>query len=186
MTQLAILLQPLVSRDDDLLLYLANGIEQVLGVKCFVASEVLEIPREFYDVVRGQYISDLVLQYLKYVFGSSNFLRVLGVADVDAYSNGLNFVFGQAELGGKVAVIYLPRLRCEFYGMEPNRELFLVRALKEAIHELGHTFGLEHCSDRLCVMSFSNSILDTDRKSYNFCSKCRSLIESRLKRYLVK
>ncbi|HID92836.1 MAG TPA: hypothetical protein EYP60_01955 [bacterium (Candidatus Stahlbacteria)] len=41
------------------------------------------------------------------------------------------------------------------------------RVLKEAVHEL------VHCKDPNCVMHLSNSILDTDRKSTNFCSKCK-------------
>jgi archaemetzincin len=42
------------------------------------------------------------------------------------------------------------------------------------VHELGHVFGLEHCPDPECVMHFSNSLLDTDRKSTSFCSQCRA------------
>jgi len=49
-----------------------------------------------------------------------------------------------------------------------------VRAVKEAVHELGHTFGLDHCSDPRCVMHFSNMLADTDRKGREFCPSCRA------------
>ena len=48
-------------------------------------------------------------------------------------------------MNSKVAAIYPPRLRQEFYGLEKNEQLFLQRVVKEAVHELGHTFGLGHC-----------------------------------------
>jgi len=48
------------------------------------------------------------------------------------------------------------------------------RAVKEAVHELGHTFGLDHCSDPRCVMHFSNMLADTDRKGREFCPSCRA------------
>ena len=98
--------------------------------------------------------------------------RTLGVCDVDLYVPGLNFVFGQASPRRKVAVISLFRLRPERYGLPRDERLFAERAVKEAIHELGHTYGLGHCDDERCVMHFSNSLSETDRKSTLFCKDC--------------
>ena len=91
----------------------------------------------------------------------------LGVVDVDLYTPGLNFVFGQAQMGGPAAVIALPRLRQGFYGLPDDEALFHQRAVKEAVHELGH------CRNPRCVMSFSNSLHDVDRKERDFCPSCR-------------
>ncbi len=99
---------------------------------------------------------------------------------MDLYTRGLNFVFGQARLGGREAVISLARLHQSFYGLPEDEELLLERSLKEAVHELGHTWGLAHCPDHLCVMHFSNSLRDTDVKTARFCSKCFSILKSRL------
>lgn len=93
--------------------------------------------------------------------------KVLGVTDVDLYSGDLNFVFGVAEPGGKAAVISLYRLR-----LGADEAVFRERVVKEAVHELGHTFGLSHCPDPGCVMRFSNSLEDTDRKGKLFCARC--------------
>jgi archaemetzincin len=49
--------------------------------------------------------------------------------------------------------------------------------VKEAVHELGHMFGLDHCSDLRCVMHFSNSLADTDRKGRDFCPSCRARLD---------
>jgi archaemetzincin len=89
----------------------------------------------------------------------------------------LNFVFGEARCPGKAALISLHRLRPEFDGRKPNDELLIERTEKEAVHELGHTLGLRHCANPFCVMHFSNSIFDTDRKQSLFCSKCQTKIE---------
>ena len=99
---------------------------------------------------------------------------ILGICNFDAYSSGLNFVFGQASMTGGVAVIYLPRLRQEFYGLSDDTPIFIERVLKEATHEVGHAFGLDHCPKQSCVMHFSNSLADTDRKAKDFCNICRN------------
>jgi archaemetzincin len=96
------------------------------------------------------------------------------VVDVDIFAPGLNFVFGEADITGKKAIISLQRLRQEFYSLPKNEELFHERVLKEAVHELGHTYGLKHCPNPACVMHFSNSLHDTDLKNYNFCPACKA------------
>jgi archaemetzincin len=104
--------------------------------------------------------------------------RVLGIVDVDIFVQQLNFVFGEAECPGKAALISLWRLRPEFYEAPSNTKLLVDRTTKEAIHELGHTLDLRHCPDLFCVMHFSNSIFETDRKQSLFCSKCRKEAEA--------
>jgi archaemetzincin len=71
-----------------------------------------------------------------------------------------------------VAAISLARLRQEFYGQPPNREILLQRALKEALHETGHMFGLVHCADRNCAMSLATNIRHIDAKRAEFCAGC--------------
>jgi archaemetzincin len=47
--------------------------------------------------------------------------------------------------------------------------------MKEAVHELGHTFGLIHCSDARCAMSLSNAIQQVDKKTEELCTNCSIL-----------
>lgn len=96
----------------------------------------------------------------------------MGITTCDLYYNNLNFIFGQAHVGGKTAIISTSRLDPTFYGEPGNQELFQKRVLKEAFHEIGHCVGLPHCENPDCVMVFSNSILGVDRKGRCFCQIC--------------
>jgi archaemetzincin len=99
---------------------------------------------------------------------------VLAVTEADLYANDLNFVLGMAQSPGRTAVISLYRL-----AWETDQETRRMRALKEAVHELGHTLGLAHCPDAGCVMHFSNTLVDTDRKSHRLCAMCERKLNAR-------
>jgi len=120
----------------------------------------------------GQYLAAQFLEVLRKL-PLPDAERRLGVVDRDLYAPGLNFVFGQASLSGGEAVIALPRLRQSFYGLPDDATLFTERVIKEAVHELGHTYGLQHCPNPRCVMHFSNRLEDTDFKRATFCRDCR-------------
>ena len=127
----------------------------------------VEVPRDSYDERRGQYDSGRFLELAEHARGE----KVLGITSVDMFAPGLNFVFGRAVLGGKGCVISIARLR------HSDSEVYASRVIKEAVHELGHTFGLDHCSNPRCVMFFSDSISDTDGKGDRFCDRCRDNLE---------
>jgi archaemetzincin len=131
----------------------------------------LPLPTYAYSKKRNQYYSSLILDKLK-VIKNNKYERILGITDADLYVPNLNFVFGEADILEGVCIISVFRLREEFYKLPPDENLFLERVKKEAIHELGHTYGLIHCPYSRCVMHFSNSISDTDAKLPNFCPKC--------------
>ena len=124
-----------------------------------------------YNQERKQYLSSKLIVSLN-ALGRERDERVVAITEVDLYAPGLNFVFGEADVVSGIAIISLCRLRQEYYGLSPEKNLFLERATKEIVHELGHTFGLGHCPNTRCVMHFSNSLADTDLKRVDFCDKC--------------
>lgn len=131
-------------------------------------SEML-LPKEAHDSERQQWSAEKIINDLKKKDSKAD--KVLGVTDVDIAVRSLNYVFGLSEIGGRNSLISLFRLHPESYGKSDGK-VFEKRALKEATHELGHSFGLQHCRDRKCVMSFSNSIEDVDKKEGRFCTSC--------------
>ena len=153
--------------------------EEFNAYSIVTSSPIKEIPVQLFDKQRKQWNSSTILQWLseKHNKPSSKLTtKILAICDFDAYSGTLNFVFGQAYVDGSISAIYLPRLRQEFYGLKPDESLFYQRIVKEAVHELGHAFGLNHCKNIKCVMHFSNSLSDTDIKTSHFCNVCKGLI----------
>jgi len=129
---------------------------------------------------RRQYFSSKLLEQMRKQYSFPNG-RILGVIDYDLYVPQLNFVFGEADIDNKCAIISITRLRQEFYSVNSDNKLFFKRVITEAVHELGHTYGLQHCRDKYCVMFFSNSLRDTDRKGFNFCQSCLKNLQHQFK-----
>jgi archaemetzincin len=151
------------------------AVREAFGLTC-TSPTVLPEPDYAVDTARNQYNSVLVLRTLLKIADHETF-RLLAVTEKDLFIPMLSFVFGQAQVSGKTAVVSLARLRQEFYGLPANHQLLLSRAAKEAVHELGHTFGLIHCPDLSCPMSLSNSIRQVDAKNSGFCHDCSLILE---------
>ena len=138
---------------------------------CNSIREALPIPPEAFSLSRNQHNSSVILNQIRvYTERQFQFSRVLGIVDVDIFASDLNFVFGEAYSPGTAALISIWRLKPSFYGETAGGEVFVSRVIKEAVHELGHTLGLLHCPKGSCVMHFSNSIVDTDKKESLFCN----------------
>jgi archaemetzincin len=102
--------------------------------------------------------------------------RVLGLTSLDLYIPILTFVFGEAQMGGPCAVVSFHRLRQQFYGLPQDDELLMERLIKEAVHEVGHTFDLTHCDDYSCVMAPSHAVEWIDLKDRTLCNSCQAQV----------
>ena len=131
-------------------------------------------PELAFDGSRGQYNSRLLLaQLLRDLRPGCD--RVIGVCGVDLFIPVLTFVFGEAQLDGRAAIVSCHRLQNELYGLPVDRGRLAARLAKEAVHELGHTYGLVHCHDGRCVMASSTYVEQIDLKAARFCDRCLAL-----------
>jgi len=167
-----ILLVPIGTVEAGLLRHLDDRLNVALDLPCRLGDQIRP-PTGAYDRSRDQCRGPDILHALGRL-SLPDAQRALGIIDADCYAPGLNFIFGQAQRNGRNAFIALPRLRPSFYGKPEDKDLFRERAVKETGHELGHTYGLDHCSKPKCVMHFSNRLRDTDVKSTMFCESCQA------------
>ena len=169
-----IILKPLGDVADEVVDELKDSIKLVFNCPVEIKPGLKQL-EDAYDSQREQYLASKLIGSLL-ALGKGRNERGVGITEVDLYAPGLNFVFGEADIIHKVAIISLCRLRQEYYGLPPDKKLFIQRATKEIVHEIGHTFDLEHCPDQKCVMHFSNCLADTDWKEASFCGKCHPKI----------
>jgi archaemetzincin len=169
-----IVLIPIGIMEHDVAGFLSLSLPEIVHASCRVMEAEVAL-EPFYSPDRKQYQSTEILRQLL-PFATENEHHVLGVMDEDIYIPILTFVFGEAQLGGKCALMSGHRLHQEFYGLPEDESLYLHRCEKEAVHELGHTLGLKHCENFECVMRYSNSVADIDVKRNIFCPSCSQIL----------
>lgn len=169
--------------DDEALEVVETALWQSFG---FETRRLPALPEPTYafDGRRGQHSSALILRDLV-ARVSADAILLLAVTERDLFIPMLSFVFGQAQVDGRVAVVSLARLRQEFYGLPENHLLLLSRAVKEGVHEVGHTFGLTHCVNPSCPMSLSNTVRQVDQKGEELCRNCLIALQESIRKLQV-
>jgi len=101
---------------------------------------------------------------------------VIALTNEDLFTESeQEFSFGYASLVARVGVYSFARFDPQFSG-EPRgpdfRQVILARSLKIMTHEVGHMFGLEHCTYYSCVMNGASDLIETDRHPLHMCPVC--------------
>ncbi|MFW9973478.1 MAG: hypothetical protein ACFFDF_25055 [Candidatus Odinarchaeota archaeon] len=106
---------------------------------------------------------------------------IIAVTDLPLYSSSddnILFLFGETHLKHRCCVVSSLKLKEQFYNRPPMIKVFERRIIKEIIHEIGHIIlGPDHCAEDSCVMCFSHDVEVIDKKSFDFCVKCKKKIE---------
>lgn len=174
-----IVISPIGKVDAALFKPISSEIDRVFGFHTHVM-RLLEDVNFALDPARDQYHSTLILEKLEKMAPAGT-VKVVAITDVDLFIPILTYVYGEAQLGGKACIISTYRLS---EGISPAGapEIYQFRIVKEAIHELGHTFKLRHCPDHTCIMHYCRTVEDVDRKSDQLCRYCRIMLEDEKKK----
>jgi archaemetzincin len=133
----------------------------------------------YYSPGRRQYDANGILQIVSGM-RPPNAVKTIGLLKVDLFIPILTYLFGQAVLNGDTAIASIYRLRNELYGLKQIYILQIERLRKVVIHELGHTFGLIHCLNPVCVMRSSTYVEDIDQKGIYFCAGCQAELNMKI------
>lgn len=171
----AIVLVPIVPVDGGLIGSLISPLQSAFRIPVHLHKTDYVDPTFAFDPIRNQYNSTALIAVMLDRFPDAEG-KILGITSIDLFVPVLTYVIGEAQLDGKVAVVSTYRLDDTLYGLPPNRRLTEERLFKEALHELGHTFGLIHCIDYTCVMHSSTSVEEIDVKGADFCLQCEKAI----------
>jgi archaemetzincin len=178
-TQDLILIAPIGAFESDRIQPIGQAIERLFGFPTDSHPLLQDIDFAF-DYNREQYHSTHVLDKLA-AAAPDHALKVLAITTNDLFIPILTHVYGEAQLGGRACIISACRLD-EGLPLGQLNELSQKRLIKEALHELGHTFNLRHCPDRGCCMHYCRSLRDVDRKSEHLCRHCTVLLADEIKR----
>jgi archaemetzincin len=173
----SILIAPIGDIPDWIPLTIAGKVKTLFGFETLIVPLMDDIEFAF-DVKRNQYYSTPILEELAQR-APEDCMKVLAVTQEDLFIPILTHVYGEAQLGGKSSIISISRL-IEISTAE-SMETGSGRIIKEAAHELGHTFDLRHCEDSSCIMHYCRKLEDVDNKSDQFCRYCRVFLSDYIK-----
>jgi len=137
-------------------------------------ANVMPLPATAFYAARGRYRAEKLLESLAALHESA--FRVLGVTAADISTTKGRVadwgILGLASIDGRACV--LSSFRCRRGARDARHAA--ERLGKTAVHELGHTFGLEHCPTRGCLMHDGEGTVLTTDGERDLCSACRALL----------
>lgn len=174
-----IALQPLGPVEQAVVSEARAGLLALFDVEVLVLPQ-RALPESAYYEPRARYRAEKLLGFLTELsvgLPSPRPDKIVGLTQKDISTTKEPYedwgIFGLGSLGGPTCVVSTYRLKRG----NVSRELFLRRLVKVVNHEVGHTFGLEHCPTTGCLMEDAAGTIQTvDRETGDLCPSCRLLL----------
>lgn len=166
-----LILTPVLFAEPVILKFITNKLNDIIGITATIENLSIDIETH-YNSERSQYDALKIIQ----AHPHSEESKIMICTSVDLFIPIFTFVFGLAQLDGNIGIISSHRLENQYYGLPKDKNLLGERLAKETIHELGHLYGLRHCSMYNCVMAISNTAEEVDIKDFQYCSNCEKSI----------
>jgi len=172
----SIAIQPIGPFDSTLIEMIAPEIKaQFDNPKIIICKEV-PLPKKAYYQPRNRYRAEILLNYLDSI-RDNKYTKILGLTKQDISTTKGEYpdwgIFGYGALSAGPCIVSTFRLQ-----KNASNEMFKIRFTKVVIHEIGHTFGLPHCPDPMCIMTdYKGTINSLDTSKKEFCNKCFNAIK---------
>ena len=164
-----VIIQPFSGVSGTQVSYIYNQLKKVIPQ--VTLNKPIPLPKQAYYKGRNRYSADTLNSFLqkntKYGYVT------IGLTEQDicteerkVYDYG---IMGLAIIAGRSCTASPSRL-----SKKNTSEQFF----KVAIHELGHTQGLNHCLNNTCIMTAANGKNNTDREK-GFCARCKPFLEKK-------
>lgn len=167
---------PVQIKNNSLIDFVKKQLELIFNSEILINNIELDL-KNFFNESRNQYYSTEIISTSIPLTEQLNG-KVILLVNVDLFVPVFTYLFGEAQLNGKLSIVSTFRLYEEFYTGRTNDKLFYKRVLKEVLHELGHNFGLIHCENWNCVMHSSAGIEEVDVKGEFYCKKCEAVVRN--------
>lgn len=173
-TKPVVILQPLEFSDTTTLLFIKSSVETFYEVDIIINSNK-SFPNHLYYKPRSRYRADRIIHWLRMNIPDSARTTV-GITSKDVSSTkGETYDYGLMGLG------YRPGKACVVSSFRPaktvkNKTHLQQRLLKLVIHEMGHNFGLHHCTNEECYMVDAEGQMKLDKEKY-LCEDCKRKIK---------
>jgi archaemetzincin len=163
-------IQPLGHVDNSYVSLVKSAVERFYHVKCILKPAV-SLSKDILADSKTRYEGNRILSK----YNSTENILILTEQDIAVVNPERHSkewgVFGLGYQPGTTCVVSVFRLR-----RNASKALFSERLIKVCLHEIGHNFGLPHCTsgDTRCLMRDSKgTIKEVDREQRFLCPQCR-------------